>query len=275
MDTDCVIVRYAEIGLKGKNRIFFEKQLVSNIRDNLTRNSIGFVHIARLWGRIIIITSDACRSLTHVFGIRSFSAARVIPAEIQAIQEMVSMLTEGFDKKTTFRVSSQRIDKSFPLKSIDIDRALGDQIISQRGSKVSLKSFEHEIGVEIVEGKAYVFNERCLGPGGLPVGVEGTVAVLVENEISLLAALMMMKRGCSVMPIGFQDYDIALLEDYGCRDRLHIVESLSSLPEFVQAVAVGHTLETMHLVESGRVILRPLVGFNQSEISDLLRGFKG
>jgi len=123
-----------------------------------------------------------------------------IPADIEMIKEAVKETIKGFTKKTTFRVSAQRIDKSFSLKSMEINMTVGEFIINQTGAKVSLKDFKEEVGIEIIEGSAYIFTKRTDGPGGLPLGVEGNIAALVENKDSLKAALLMMKRGCDVLP---------------------------------------------------------------------------
>ena len=69
------IVRYSEIGLKGKNRIKFEKKLMNNIRSCLDRNKIIFSDIKKVFGRIIINGIESCNSLNCVFGISSFSFA--------------------------------------------------------------------------------------------------------------------------------------------------------------------------------------------------------
>ncbi|MBW3006004.1 tRNA 4-thiouridine(8) synthase ThiI, partial [Candidatus Woesearchaeota archaeon] len=70
-----IIIRFAEIGLKGKNRIFFEKALMRNIQACLDKNNINYKNITRLMGRILVVADDPCDCLACVFGIASFSYA--------------------------------------------------------------------------------------------------------------------------------------------------------------------------------------------------------
>jgi adenylyl- and sulfurtransferase ThiI len=67
-----------------------------------------------------------------------------------------------------------------------------------------MKDFDFELGAETIQGKIYIFTERIPGQGGLPVGVEGRVVAIVEQESDLLAAILMMKRGCAAIPVVFK-----------------------------------------------------------------------
>lgn len=189
-----VIIRYSEIGLKGNNRIVFEKKLISNIKDCLKKNKVKYKKIERLRGRIVIFTEEKLNCLKYVFGISSFSTALVIEPEINEIEKAVSKLIEN-KKFSSFRVSAQRLNKNFSLTSPEIERTIGSFICEKFSKKVSLKNFDLEVGIEILD-YAYIFTERVKGLNGLPVGVEGKVISLIEDENSLLASLLMMKRGC-------------------------------------------------------------------------------
>ncbi len=244
-----VILRYSEIGLKGNNRIVFEKKLIDNIRDCLKKNKVKYKKIERLRGRIIIFTEQKLDCLKYVFGISSFSSALVVEPEIKEIEKAIESIIK--DRKfKTFRVSAQRLNKDFSLTSPEIERTIGSFVCEKLNKKVSLKNFDLEIGIEILD-YAYVFIERIKGLNGLPVGIEGKVVSLIENKNSLLASLLMMKRGCLVIPVSLKKTDISLIKKfaYGFEPELIIIKNPDELDNMAEehdarAVVIGQTLET-------------------------------
>jgi len=269
-----VIVRYSEISLKGDNRIVFERKLIDNIKDCLKKNKVKYEKIERLRGRIIIFAGQKLGCLKYVFGISSFSPALVIEPEIKEIEKTVSKLIEN-KKFKSFRVSAQRLNKNFSLTSPEIEKTIGSFVCEKLNKKVSLKNFDLEIGIEILD-YAYVFTERIKGLNGLPVGCEGKVVSLMENENSLLASLLMMKRGCSLIPISLKKTDIKLIEKfaYGFEPELIIIKNLDELDNITEehdakAVVVGQTLETFKELKLKTMVLRPLIGFNECSLKEL------
>ncbi len=272
-----VIVRYSEIGLKGNNRILFEKKLIDNIKDSLRKNNIKYKKIERLRGRIIIFAEQELNCLKYIFGISSFSPALIIEPKINEIEKAVSKLAEN-KKFKTFRVSTQRLNKNFSLTSPEIERVIGSFVCEKLNKKVSLKNFDLEIGIEILE-QAYVFTERVNGPGGLPVGIEGKIISLIEDKNSLLASLLMMKRGCSVIPVSMKKTDINLIKKfaYGFEQELIIIKSIEELDKIAKennarAVVVGQTLETFKELNIKTMVLQPLIGFDK-KIKSLIFNF--
>ena len=273
-----VIVRYSEISLKGNNRIVFEKKLIDNIKDCLKKNNVKYEKIDRLRGRIIIFAEQELNCLKYVFGISSFSHALVIEPEIKEIEKTVSKLIEN-KKFRSFRVSAQRLNKNFPLTSPEIEREIGSFVCKKFNKKVSLKDFDLEIGIEILD-YAYVFIKKIKGFNGLPVGVEGKVVSLIEDENSLLASLLMMKRGCSLIPISLKKTDIKLIEKfaYGFEPELIIIKNLDELDNITEehdakAVVVGQTLETFKELKLKTMVLRPLIGFDRGIIKEFSNYF--
>lgn len=266
-----VIIRYSEISLKGNNRIVFEKRLIDNIKDCLKKNKVKYEKIERLRGRIIIFAEQELNCLKYVFGISSFSPALKLEPEIKEIEKTVSKIIEN-KKFRSFRVSAQRLNKNFSLTSPEIERTIGSFMCEKFNKKVSLKNFDLEIGIEILD-KAYVFTERVKGLNGLPVGVEGKVVSLIEDENSLLASLLMMKRGCFVIPVSLKKTDIDLIKKfaYGFEPELIIIKSIEELDEVskennARAVVVGQTFETFKELNIKAMVLRPLVGLDKKEI---------
>lgn len=207
----CAIVHYHELALKGRNRPYFQNRLVRHLR--LVLKDLGARQVDALPGRIRIILPDTCSwdelktRVSRVFGVVHFSLAHSIPlspdgnldAMKTAIGSAVSALTFS-----TFRVSTKRADKRFPLTSIEVDRAIGAHVCSVTGKRVSLGAPDLTIEIEMLTREAYVSLKREQGSGGLPVGVSGKVACLLSGGIdSPVAAHRMMKRGCRAIFVHF------------------------------------------------------------------------
>jgi thiamine biosynthesis protein ThiI len=130
-----------------------------------------------------------------------------VPADLEAIvKEGVAVAQRaGLGPTRTFRVRARRSDKSFPHISPEIERRVGEAIVMETGARPDLsKNAEVEIGVEVQPGRALIFGETVPGPGGLPLGSQGRVVALLSSGIdSPVAAWLMMKRGCGVIPVHF------------------------------------------------------------------------
>lgn len=248
-----IIVRYAEIGLKGNNRRFFEKRLCGNIRDCLHVNGISFQNILRVRGRILIETSDPCNSLSFVFGISSFSSAEECSLDIESMKNMAVEITKKklFTKKT-FRVSCRRLEKKL-IPSPEIEKILGGEIQDHIECSLDLKHPENVLYIEIMNNHAYLFTQKEKGSGGLPVGVEGHVILLLQNERSVDAGILMMKRGCTLDVVKEQDIDYSRLYQYQYGSR---IKEIKIIPEGA-IVIVSDTIETFR--EYPYCVLRPLI----------------
>jgi thiamine biosynthesis protein ThiI len=204
-----VLLRYGEIALKGKNRKYFLRKLRRNVRRCLKANGIE----GRVWQegqRVYLETGqveEAVEAVQRVFGIVSLSPIEVVPAELDAIIQEATAVAHraGLDATRTFRVKARRADKSFPFISPEIERQAGQAIAERTGARPDLsKGAQVEIGVEVQPGRALVFGETIPGPGGLPLSSQGRVVALVSSGIdSPVAAWLMMKRGCGVIPVHF------------------------------------------------------------------------
>jgi len=204
-----VLIRYGEIGLKGQNRTYFFRKLRRNVRQCLKANNIeGEV---RQEGQRIYVETDQVEAATdavrRVFGIVSLSPVEIVPADLSAItQEAVGVAHRARLKPPrTFRVRARRSDKSFPFISPEIERHVGEAVVEATGARPDLsKEADVEIGIEVQPGRALVYGEVIPGPGGLPLGSQGRVVALLSSGIdSPVAAWLMMKRGCGVIPLHF------------------------------------------------------------------------
>lgn len=196
-----IIVRYGEIALKGKNRRRFEEKLKNDILNVLKRN--GFeADFNLLWGRILVYVPDeAAEIIKKVPGIVSISIAQEM--EYDEIKLFLSRELQKYNPES-FRITTHRVDKKFPKTSMDIDKEIGAFVVEKFGWKVDLKKPELNIGIEIIDGKAYVFFEKISGIGGLPSGSQGKLVSLISGGIdSPVATFMMLKRGVEVIAVHF------------------------------------------------------------------------
>mgnify|MGYP005635923951 FL=1 len=204
-----IIVKYGEIALKGGNRGLFEKKLQHNIKDCLKKNNVPFRTVTRYRGRILIDCDKECKELAYVFGIVSFSNVQEVELNLDKMKEVaLNLYTEG-----SFRVSCKRGEKIF-MTSPEIERELGAYVVDNNGAKVNLTKPNCTIFIEIFHKTAYMYNNKEKGLGGLPVGIQGRVGLLLQDETSIDAGLKLMKRGCNLLLIKENDVDISELNKY-------------------------------------------------------------
>ncbi len=207
-----VVCHYSEIGLKGKNRSFFEKKLVSNIKYILPKNS--FSSVKRPEGRIIIRLNDDAdqeevrSSLKKVFGLAHFSFAKKVETDLEKIKnEAVSFLAGKNLSPRSFRVTTKRSDKSFPHTSPEVSRDVGAEIFKNFEWEVDLENYDLNLFVEITKEATYLYLEKNAGYGGLPTFSSGKGILLLSGGIdSPVAGFKMMKRGLGLDFIHFHAY---------------------------------------------------------------------
>ncbi|MBI4739762.1 hypothetical protein HY772_09590 [Candidatus Woesearchaeota archaeon] len=285
---EVIIVRYGELALKGDNRGYFEFRLHDNMKKQLRAAGIG-ANITKVRGRFFVHAAPresqrATEVLTRVFGIVSVSPAcnvdateeDVVDCSIRAVGEYLSK--QGLSKQenqstpATFRVATKRINKKFPLTSMELNALLGEKLLERFPLRVQLTKPELVLGVEIYD-RAYLFTETHAGVGGLPVGVSGKVAVKVDGPFGLLAAFLMQKRGCETVIIALRDVDVSSLQRFAPEKlTVHAVS-----PEEVRKVVleegvyalVDALMELPKRQEDGvkeLVNLHPLVALNNEQV---------
>lgn len=207
-----VLVRFHEIGLKGKNRPMFIKQLVDNVR----RATIG-TGVSKVWsGRMIVrLTLEegaewepVRERISRVFGAVKFARAHRVALDYDAIAETVAELA---DERTfdTFRITAHRADKRFPMSTHDLNVQLGDLVRERSGARVDLNHADLDLHIETMADVAFVYADLFAGSGGLPVGTAGRVVVLMSGGIdSPVATWRMMKRGCRATLVHFHSFPL-------------------------------------------------------------------
>lgn len=204
-------MHYAEIAIKGKNRPWFEKLLLDNIAKHL--HGLRFT-LKRIFGRIVIQPATLGEReqqlyqerLQYVFGISDFSFVLSVPPQIEEMKKAVDVLLKDSPARTV-RVLTKRSNKQFPMTSVEVNKELGNHLITTHGKIIDLVDAEQNVYIEIVEKYCFVYTKKIPGLGGLPVGASGKVVVLLSGGIdSPVAAWYMMKRGCLPVYVHFHSH---------------------------------------------------------------------
>ncbi len=247
------LIHYHEIALKGKNRGFFLKQLAANLR--MASRDLEVGPLRRPTGRFYLEMRggtpwEALRErLSRVFGIANFAAASRVVPDLELLAKSIEAEVSGrrFD---SFAVAARRAFKSFPHTSQEINQMIGARLKLASGAKVDLSNPDLTVYIEVLPNEAFFYFEKMRGPGGLPVGVSGTVVCLLSGGIdSPVAAYRMMKRGCRVIFVHFHSQPFAdrtseekaidlaqLLTRYQFASRLYLVPFGKTQQEVVAGV---------------------------------------
>ncbi|HIB52486.1 MAG TPA: tRNA 4-thiouridine(8) synthase ThiI, partial [Candidatus Marinimicrobia bacterium] len=246
MKTTHILCHYSEIGLKGKNRSYFENTLKRNIHDALNVTVPNAIDtIEKLRGRFLITLSETntnsidsiLSTLENRFGLAYFAPAIKIHPELDSMKlsalEILKDIT--FD---TFRITARRSDPYLPYSSQKINEEIGAEIVSKLNKIVNLSNPEVTCYIDMLQEGTFVYTQKISGPGGLPVGVSGKVGVMLSGGIdSPVAAYYAMKRGASPLYIHFHSVPhvspasiekvretVQLLKKYHLRAKLYIIE---------------------------------------------------
>lgn len=206
------LIKYAEIGIKGKNRYLFEDALVRQIKHALKRME-GEFKVSKTQGRIHVEAlgefdfDEAVENLKHVFGISGICP--VVYAEENGFtaleQDIIHYVDEVYpDKHFTFKVNARRADKKYPIHSMEINQRLGGAILDAfPETSVDVHEPDVMLNVEIRE-KIYIYSQIIPGPGGMPVGTNGKAMLLLSGGIdSPVAGYMIAKRGVKIDAVYF------------------------------------------------------------------------
>ncbi|MFN2431560.1 MAG: tRNA uracil 4-sulfurtransferase ThiI [Gemmatimonadota bacterium] len=212
--SEVTLVRYDEIGLKGKNRRFFEGRLRRNVARALevTPGAVsrdrGRLFVERRGGEVS--AQEAERRLSRIFGIRSFSPAERVAADEAAITAEVLVRSDRAVARgaASFAIESRRSHKDFPLTSLQLNVRLGRAVQDRHARlRVDLARPESKLHVEVRREAAYVYDRVVPGPGGLPVGSAGRALLLLSGGIdSPVAGWMALKRGLALDSVHFHAF---------------------------------------------------------------------
>lgn len=205
------LIKYSEIGIKGKNRYVFENALRDQIKNALKK--LGEYTVTKEQGRIYIECPDGydydetVEALKRVFGIAQICPVMIIDTiEWEPLTKAVGDYVEAryTDKNFTFKMEAKRADKKYPLTSPEICIKMGSYLLNRFPElKVDVHNPSVRIMVE-VRNRSYVYSEVIMGPGGMPVGTSGKAMLLLSGGIdSPVAGYMIAKRGVMIDAVYF------------------------------------------------------------------------
>ncbi len=202
-----VVVHYHEISLKRGNRPLFLRHLARNLARAVA--DVGPVSVRQRPGRIVLDLEGhpnpevVLERARRVCGVASVLLGYRTSSTLDAMRSVIGALVEG-RRFASFRITARRAFKTYPMSSVELNRALGAFVLERVSTRVDLEYPEVEIVVEVLPDETFIALDRRPGPGGLPVGASGTVAALLSGGIdSPVAAWRMMKRGCRVVFVHF------------------------------------------------------------------------
>ena len=206
------LIKYAEIGVKGKNRYMFEDALVKQIRFAL-KSVEGEFEVTKESGRIYANAltdfdfDDAVEALKRVFGISGICP--MVQAEDLGFEELKKQVIQYVDqvypeKNFTFKVNARRANKQYPLTSEEINRDLGEAVLEAfPGLSVDVHKPQVMLHVEI-RSRINLYSQVIPGPGGMPIGTNGRAMLLLSGGIdSPVAGYMIAKRGVVIEAVYF------------------------------------------------------------------------
>ena len=245
MDFHALLIKYGEIGIKGKNRYLFEDRLSDRIREALS-GVRGEFSVRKEQGRIYVDCGgdfdldESIEALQYVFGIVGICPVRITEDDsLEKLREdAVTFMAGVYDRHDqTFKIETRRAKKSYPVPSMEVNAEIGEAVLTAfSGMRVDVHDPQISLHVEIRD-KVYMYSQIIPGPGGMPVGTNGRAELLLSGGIdSPVAGWMIAKRGVQIDAVYFHAppytserakqkvVDLAgQLGKYAGRIRLHVV----------------------------------------------------
>lgn len=212
MEYKAFLIKYAEIGVKGKNRYIFEDRLCDQIRYALKRCD-GVFEVTKSQGRIYVNTDgdydydEVVENLKTVFGITGICPVVQLEDEgfEKLCEDVIKYMDEVYpDKNITFKVEARRARKNYPKDSMEINREIGEVLLKAFPEiRVDVHKPDVLLRIEVRE-KINVYSVVIAGPGGLPIGTNGKGTLLLSGGIdSPVAGYMIAKRGVKIDAVYF------------------------------------------------------------------------
>ncbi|MFC4321094.1 tRNA uracil 4-sulfurtransferase ThiI [Litchfieldia salsa] len=270
MQYDHILIRYGEISTKGRNR----KRFIEKLKTNILLNLIDFknIEIETTRDRIYIVLNGEnhdliCNKLKTIFGIHSFSVAVKTESEIEAIKAAALFAFKELEYEgKTFKVSTRRADKLFPLETNEINYQVGSHILTNISNLiVDVHKPMINVRVEVRKEASYITCKDIPGAGGLPVGTSGKSMLMLSGGLdSPVAGYLAMKRGLEIEAVHFYSppytnerskqkvLDLTeVLTQFGSDINLHIVPFTE-----IQEVIQKQVPENYSLISTRRMMLR-------------------
>ncbi|MFC1721009.1 tRNA uracil 4-sulfurtransferase ThiI [Patescibacteria group bacterium] len=254
------LIKYGELGLKGKNKNFFLNKLVENIKKSADIHKLKLEKLENKRDRIIVdfdaSEKEAVECLRKVFGIKYFVRADIIEPNIESIENYARGVFVKWKKDGIERISLKinRANKAFPFKSPEIGAKIGE-VANQEGLKIDFARGEKTLFVDVAMDGVYCYTEKIAGAGGLPTGTGGRALCLFSGGIdSPVAAYALMRRGVQV-------------------DFLHIHPFADN--EKVTGTKIESLINTLNKYQyQSKLFLAPYIIFEQATIGNVASRFE-
>ncbi len=210
-----LILNIDELWLKGKNRPFYFRMLKEHVREVLrvsgrSGDSIGVENHRFVLNSKKIIPSEIIGAITKIPGIHSVIPSIRVGKNFDEIFPAVldELKGKGMDAVSTFRITTKRADKHFPVASMEVSKEIGHLVLEEFPLlKAKMKGADLEIEIRILRDYIYISSERLSATGGLPVGTGGHLVTMLSGGIdSPVASYLMSKRGCKQTFMFFYAY---------------------------------------------------------------------
>ncbi|MCM1988138.1 tRNA uracil 4-sulfurtransferase ThiI [Oceanirhabdus seepicola] len=201
-----ILIKYAsEIFLKGLNRRMFEDKLIKNIKFALGEIKYEILNDEGRWFINCDRVQEAIDAVRNVFGVTELCIVYEVESEYDSIKEVATNITS--DLSGSFKVSTNRANKKFEMKSMEVNRQIGGEILENNDKlSVKMKNPDHMIYIEIRK-KAYVYTETILAVGGLPYGINGSTMLMLSGGIdSPVAGYLMARRGVELQCVYYHSH---------------------------------------------------------------------
>ncbi len=206
------LIKYGEIGVKGKNRHIFEDTLVSQVANALEPVD-GTFTVRKENGRVYVQAQtpfdyeETIEALSCVFGIVGICPVVLVEDEgfERLAQTVISYVREAFPKlDTTFKVVTRRARKNYPMESMEVSAALGERLL-EAFPQLTVDVHHPEITLHVeIRNKINLYSQTIPGPGGMPSGTAGRAMLLLSGGIdSPVAGYMIAKRGVKIDAVYF------------------------------------------------------------------------
>lgn len=192
-----ILVRYGEIGLKGKLRKTFENLLISNVERVLQTRGVQ-EEVSAEWGRVYVHSNDEriAQLVAGVFGVTSTSLAVETESRMSSIRsKALEIGDERIGQGNSFAVKARRAGEH-EFTSMDVQKSVGADLQSQTGARVDLSHPDVTVYVEVREDCTYIYTSITRGFGGLPVGSQERVLSVINDRKSILSTWYALRRGC-------------------------------------------------------------------------------
>ena len=234
-----ILIKYGELTTKKANRNLFINKIYENIKLLLANYD---VKITKNRVRMFIEVSDdkeeeVVNIVKNIFGIHSIVIAYKVKTDIEEIKENILKIANTVDFNT-FKVETDRADKSFPIESPEFSKQMGALILKNiQGKKVDVHNPDYLLRIEIRNDYTYIYAKEIKGLGGYPVGIAGKGLLMLSGGIdSPVAGYLAMKRGIKIECIYFESPPhtspqakdkvkklISKLNKYQCNITLHVI----------------------------------------------------